>query len=118
VGGGPPPRRPALLPERSDFLDGGAPAANEIAAFHTRALEATGGNATAITAALVPQQRAIAPLKAIPTDTLQGIRDLAMISVFLITGCRVAAITGACVGHLETDGVDHSLHVTDKVHPP
>lgn len=58
--------------------------------------------------------QAIALLEAIPTDTLQGIRDLAMMSVFFLTGCRVSAVTGACVGHLETDGVDHYLHVTEK----
>ena len=60
------------------------------------------------------QQQAIALLEAIPTDTLQGIRDLALMSVFFLTGCRVSAVTGACVGHLETDGVDHYLHVTEK----
>ena len=60
------------------------------------------------------QRQAIALLEAIPTDSLQGIRDLAMMSVFFLTGCRVSAVTGACVGHLETDGVDHYLHVTEK----
>ena len=60
------------------------------------------------------QRQAIALLEAIPTDTLQGIRDLALMSVFFLTGCRVSAVTGACVGHLETDGVDHYLHVTEK----
>jgi integrase len=35
-------------------------------------------------------------------------------SVFFLTGCRVSAVTGACVGHLETDGIDHFLHVTEK----
>ena len=35
-------------------------------------------------------------------------------SVFFITGCRVSAVTGACVGHLETDGVEHYLNVTEK----
>src|SRR5216110_1581037 len=50
----PAPARPALVPERSDFLDGDAPAAEKVAAFLTRALEATGGDAPAITAALVP----------------------------------------------------------------
>jgi integrase/recombinase XerD len=60
------------------------------------------------------QRQAVALLEAIPTDTLQGIRDLALTSVFFITGCRVSAITGACVGHLETDGVEHYLHVTEK----
>ena len=37
-----------------------------------------------------------------------------MMSVFFLTGCRVSAITGACVGHLETDGVEYFLHVTEK----
>ena len=37
-----------------------------------------------------------------------------MMSVFFLTGCRVSAVTGACVGHLETDGVDHYLNVTEK----
>src|SRR5271166_4657697 len=60
------------------------------------------------------QRQAIAMLEAIPSDTLQGIRDLALMSVFFITGCRVSAVTGACVGHLETDGVEHYLHVTEK----
>jgi site-specific recombinase XerD len=60
------------------------------------------------------QQQAIALLNAIPTDTLQGLRDLAMMSVFFKTGCRVSAVIGACVGHLETDGIEHYLHVTEK----
>jgi site-specific recombinase XerD len=60
------------------------------------------------------QRQAITLLEAIPTDTLQGMRDLAMMSVFFLTGCRVSAVIGACVGHLETDGIDHWLHVTEK----
>ena len=60
------------------------------------------------------QRQAIALLEAIPTDTLQGQRDLALMSVFFLTGCRVSAITAACVGHLETDGVEHYLNVTEK----
>jgi site-specific recombinase XerD len=60
------------------------------------------------------QRQAIALLEAIPTDTVQGIRDLALLSVFFLTGCRVSAVTGACVGHLETDGVEHYLNVTEK----
>ena len=60
------------------------------------------------------QRQAISLLEAIPTETLQGIRDLALMSVFFITGCRVSAIVHACVGHLETDGVEHYLHVTEK----
>src|SRR3954449_5973204 len=60
------------------------------------------------------QRQAVALLEAIPGDTLQGIRDLALMSVFFLTGCRVSAVVGACVGHLETDGVEHYLHVTEK----
>src|SRR5262245_57818662 len=60
------------------------------------------------------QKQAIALLEAIPSDTLQGIRDLALMSVFFLTGCRVSALPGACVGPLETDGVEHYLHVTEK----
>jgi site-specific recombinase XerD len=71
------------------------------------------------------QKQAIALLEAIPSDTLQGIRDLALdtlqgirdlalMSVFFLTGCRVSAVVGACIGHLETDGVEHYLHVTEK----
>ena len=60
------------------------------------------------------ERQAISLLEAIPTETLQGISDLALMSVFFITGCRVSAIVHACVGHLETDGVEHYLHVTEK----
>lgn len=55
------------------------------------------------------QKQAVALLEAIPTDTLQGLRDFALMSVFFITGCRVSAVVQACVGHLETDGVEHYL---------
>ncbi|HWB10522.1 MAG TPA: tyrosine-type recombinase/integrase [Pirellulales bacterium] len=209
------PRRSPLLPERSDFLDGDAPAAGKVSEFLGRALEAAGDRSA--TAALVPwicdtlqsnhsvkaygrdladfvrhmeaqgvgplevtadhvklykrallaagmtsatvarrlsvlrgayeqfaakglikwetaqdiaavkaatvqknstpaltQRQAIDLLEAIPTDTLQGKRDLAMLSVFFLTGCRVSAVTSACVGHLEFDGVEHYLHVTEK----
>jgi hypothetical protein len=44
--------------------------------------------------------QAISLLEAIPSDTLQGIRDLALMSVFFITGCRVSAVIGSKVGHL------------------
>src|SRR4051812_31946903 len=42
------------------------------------------------------------------------VRKTSLMSVFFLTGCRVSAVTGACVGHLETDGVEHYLHVTEK----
>src|SRR5271166_5220589 len=38
------------------------------------------------------QRQAISMLEAIPTDTLQGMRDLALMSVFFLTGCRVSAV--------------------------
>jgi site-specific recombinase XerD len=60
------------------------------------------------------QKQAVALLEAIPTGTLQGVRDFALMSVFFITGCRVSAIVSARVGDLETDGVEHYLHVTEK----
>jgi site-specific recombinase XerD len=213
---GPTPRTP-LLAERTDFLEGDAPAAAKVEAFLARALEAAGSAAPTAAGALVPwvcdallsnhsvkaygrdltdflrhmqaqgvtplevtadhvklykralleagmksatvarrlsvlrgtykqlaaqglvawetaqdiaavkaagvqknstpsltQRQAIAFLEAIPTDTLQGVRDLALMSVFFLTGCRVSAVTGACVGHLETDGVEHYLNVTEK----
>ncbi len=60
------------------------------------------------------QSQANAMLGAIPKDTLQGVRDFALMSVFFITGCRVSAVVGARVGDLEHDGVEHYLHVTEK----
>jgi hypothetical protein len=47
------PARPPLVPERSDFLEGDAPAADKVQAFLARALEASDGSAT-VAAALVP----------------------------------------------------------------
>jgi site-specific recombinase XerC len=38
------------------------------------------------------QRQAIELLKSIPTDSGQGMRDLALISVFFLTGCRVPAL--------------------------
>ena len=211
-----PPPTP-LVPERTDFLEGDAPAAAKVEAFLARALEATGSDAPSTAGALVPwicdallsnhsvkaygrdlmdfvrhmqaqgvdplhvtadhvkmykralleaglksatvarrlsvlrgtyhqlaakgliswetaqdiaavkapgvqknstpsltEKQAIRLLEAIPSDTLQGIRDLALMSVFFLTGCRVSAVVAACVGHLETDGVEHYLHVTEK----
>src|SRR5271165_343116 len=48
-----PPRTP-LVPERTDFLEGDAPAAVKVEAFLARALEATGGDAPTTAGALVP----------------------------------------------------------------
>ena len=65
------------------------------------------------TPALTAKQ-ASALLEVIPTDTLKGVRDFALISTFFITGCRVSALIRACVGHLEYDGVEHYLQVTER----
>src|SRR3954454_12214123 len=211
------PHRIPLVPERSDFLDGDAPAADKVQAFLARALAATGTDAPTTAGALVPwicdallsnhsvkaygrdlmdflrhmqaqgvgplevtadhvklykralleagrtsatvarrlsvlrgtyhqlaakglvawetaqdiaavkappvqknstpsltQKQAVALLEAVPVGTLQGVRDFALLSVFFITGCRVSAVVAACVGHLETDGVEHYLNVTEK----
>src|SRR5271157_5661516 len=185
-----PPRPAPLLPERSDFLEGDAPAAAKVEAFLAQAFAATGSDAPSTAGALVPwicdallsnhsvkaygrdlmdflrhmraqgvdplhvtadhvkcykralleagmksatvarrlsvlrgtyhqlaakgmiawetaqdigavkapavqknstpsltQRQAISLLEAIPTETLQGIRDLALMSVFFLTGC-------------------------------
>ena len=60
------------------------------------------------------REQAVALLEAVPTETIQGLRDLALLQTFFITGCRVSAVIGACVGHIEFDGVEHFLHVTEK----
>ena len=59
-------------------------------------------------------EQASAMLSAIPTGTLQGIRDLALIQTFLITGCRVSAICRLRVGDLECDGPHHYVSVREK----
>ena len=48
-----PPHTP-LMPERTDFLEGDAPAATKVEAFLARALDATGSNANITAGALVP----------------------------------------------------------------
>ena len=48
-----PPHTP-LMPERTDFLEGDAPAAAKVEAFLARALEATGSDALTTAGALVP----------------------------------------------------------------
>ena len=59
-------------------------------------------------------EQAGALLKAIPGDTIQGIRDLALIQTFFITGCRVSAICRLRVGDLEFDGADYYVNVREK----
>ena len=48
------PARVPLVPERSDFLEGDAPAASKVEAFLARALEATGTDAPTTAGALIP----------------------------------------------------------------
>ena len=48
------PRRTPLLAERSDFLEGDAPAAEKVEAFLTQAFAATGSDTPSAAAALVP----------------------------------------------------------------
>ena len=60
------------------------------------------------------QRQAMDFLAAIPRDTVQGVRDVAMLQTFFITGCRVSAICGARVGDLEFDGAEYYLHVNEK----
>jgi hypothetical protein len=50
----PTPARAPLVPERTDFLEGDAPAATKVEAFLARALEATGSEAPSTAGALVP----------------------------------------------------------------
>ena len=60
-----PPPRPPLVPERSDFLEGDAPAADKVAGFLARALEATGNDADKIdggAGALDLRRAAVEPL--------------------------------------------------------
>src|SRR5262245_9561291 len=60
------------------------------------------------------QRQAVSLLEAIPTGTLHGVRDFALMSVFFLTGCWVSAVVAARVGDLESDGVEHYLLVTEK----
>ena len=50
----PAPPRTSLVPERSDFLEGDAPAADKVEAFLAQALSATGSEAPTTAGALVP----------------------------------------------------------------
>src|SRR5438045_1974468 len=50
----PLPSRAPLVPERSDFLEGDAPAADKVEAFLAQALAATGSEAPTTAGALVP----------------------------------------------------------------
>src|SRR4051812_3893941 len=56
------PLRPPLVPERSDFLEGDAPAAARVEAFLANALAATGGDAPTTAGALDLRRPPVEPL--------------------------------------------------------
>lgn len=58
--------------------------------------------------------QAVRLLHAPDATTLLGLRDRALLHTFFITACRVSALTRACVGHLEFDGTEWFLNVTEK----
>ena len=60
------------------------------------------------------EQQAVWLLHAPDTTTLRGLRDRALIHTLFITACRVSAMTKAKVGHLEFDGTEWFLSVTEK----
>ena len=59
-------------------------------------------------------EQAGALLDAVPRNTLQGIRDLALVQTFFMTGCRVTAICGLRVGDVQFDGSDYFVSVREK----
>jgi len=60
------------------------------------------------------EQQAVRLLHAPDTATLRGLRDRALLHTLFITACRVSAMTKAKVGHLEFDGTEWFLNVTEK----
>ena len=60
------------------------------------------------------EKQAVALLHAPDISTLQGLRDKALLHTLFITACRVSAITRAKFGHLEFDGTEWFLNVTEK----
>lgn len=60
------------------------------------------------------EKQAVRLLHAPDTATLRGLRDRALLHTLFITACRVSAITNAKVGHLEFDGTEWFLNVTEK----
>lgn len=53
-------------------------------------------------------------LDAIPTVTLKGKRDLALLWTYIVTACRVSAIIQTRVGDVNHNGVEYFLQVTEK----
>ncbi len=60
------------------------------------------------------EKQAVRLLHASDTSTLRGLRDRALLHTLFITACRVSAMTRAKVGHLEFDGTEWFLNVTEK----
>ena len=60
------------------------------------------------------EKQAVQLLHAPDTSTLRGLRDKALRHTLFITACRVSAITRTKVGHLEFDGTEWFLNVTEK----
>lgn len=60
------------------------------------------------------EQQAVRLLHAPDTTTLIGLRDKALLHTLFITACRVSAITKAKIGHLDFDGTEWFLNVTEK----
>ncbi len=60
------------------------------------------------------EKQAVALLHAPDIGTLRGLRDKALLHTLFITACRVSAITRAKIGHLEFDGTEWFLNVTEK----
>ena len=60
------------------------------------------------------EKQAVALFHAPDVSTLRGLRDKALLHTLFITACRVSAITRAKIGHLEFDGTEWFLNVTEK----
>lgn len=65
------------------------------------------------TPGLTPDQ-AVAILQAVSTDTLIGIRDLAMLQILFETIPRVSALCAARIGDVVFDGRNYHLHLVEK----
>lgn len=60
------------------------------------------------------QREAVDILHAPDRTTLVGLRDHAMLFVFFKTACRVSAVAGSLVGHVERTDTDYYLAVSEK----
>jgi len=60
------------------------------------------------------EKQAVLLLHAPDTATLMGLRDRALLHTLFITACRVSAVIRVRIGHLEFDGTEWFLNVTEK----